>query len=142
MRTTITRGFTLIELLIAMSIFAFLIVIAGPQYGDFMGNMQIRNAAENTLTGLRLAQSEAVRGNTQAEFVLDTSAAGGWQVLRLNEDTNAFDPPAVQSYKWADGASRTLVDARRIEQSDVQWPRPDHGGESGRRVASDCPGRY
>jgi type IV fimbrial biogenesis protein FimT len=109
MKTITARGFTLIELMIALSIFAFLIIIAGPQYADFMGNMQIRNAAENTLTGLRLAQSEAVRGNTQAEFVLDTSAAGGWQVLRLNEDTNAFDPPAVQSYKWADGASRTQV---------------------------------
>ncbi len=75
-----------------------------------MGNMQIRNAAENTLTGLRLAQSEAVRGNTQAEFVLDIAAGGGWQVLRLNDETSAFDI-AVQSYKWADGASRTQVAA-------------------------------
>ena len=104
------RGFTLIELLIALSIFAFLIMIAGPQYADLMGNMQIRNGAENTLTGLRLAQAEAVRGNTQAEFVLNTSAAGGWQVLRLNDETNAFDI-AVQSYRWADGASKTQVDA-------------------------------
>jgi type IV fimbrial biogenesis protein FimT len=111
MRTVTARGFTLIELMIALSIFAFLIIIAGPQYADFMGNMQIRNAAENTLTGLRLAQSEAVRGNTQAEFVLDVTAGGGWQVFRLNEDTIAFDLPPVQSYKWADGASRTQVDA-------------------------------
>jgi type IV fimbrial biogenesis protein FimT len=110
MRTIVTRGFTLIELLIALSIFAFLIVIAGPQYGDFMGNMQIRNAAENTLAGVRLAQTEAVRGNTQAEFVLDPTAAGGWQVMRLNEETGLFDI-AVQSYKWADGAARTQVAA-------------------------------
>jgi type IV fimbrial biogenesis protein FimT len=110
MRAMTTRGFTLIELLIAMSVFAFLILIAGPQYGSFMGNMQIRNGAENALTGVRLAQTEAVRSNTQAEFVLDPTAAGGWQVFRLNEDTNAFDI-AVQSYKWADGASRTQVNA-------------------------------
>src|SRR5450631_2503288 len=106
MRAMITRGFTLIELLIAMSIFAFLIMIAGPQYGDFMGNMQIRNGAENALTGVRLAQAEAVRGNTLAQVVFDTSAGGGWQVLRLNDETNAFDI-VVQSYQWADGASKT-----------------------------------
>jgi type IV fimbrial biogenesis protein FimT len=106
----LARGFTLIELLIAMSIFAFLIIIAGPQYADFMGNMQIRNGAENTLTGLRLAQSEAVRGNTRAQFVLDTSSTGGWDVSRWNDETEAFDI-AVQSYKWTDGASRTQVNA-------------------------------
>ena len=105
-----TRGFTLIELMIAIAIFAFLIMLAGPMYADYMGNSQIRNAAENTLAGVRLAQTEAVRGNTQAEFVLNTTPAGGWQVLRLNEETGAFDI-AVQSYKWADGASRTQVDA-------------------------------
>jgi type IV fimbrial biogenesis protein FimT len=108
MRTSADRGFTLIELLITMSIFAFLVIVAGPQYADFMGNMQIRNGAENALTGLRVAQSEAVRGNTLAQVVLDASAAGGWQVLRLNDETNAFDI-VVQSYQWADGASKTTV---------------------------------
>lgn len=102
------RGFTLIELMIGLAIFAFLIMVAGPQYADFLGNSQIRNGAENTLTGLRLAQTEAIRGNTQAQFVLDPSATGGWQVLRLNEDTAAFDI-VIQSYKWTDGAAKTTV---------------------------------
>ena len=57
------HGFTLIELMIALSIFAFLILIAGPMYADFMGNTQIRNGAENTLMGVRLAQTEALRGS-------------------------------------------------------------------------------
>jgi type IV fimbrial biogenesis protein FimT len=108
MRAITSGGFTLIELLIALAVFAILIMIAGPQYADFMGNMQIRNGAENILTGLRLAQSEAVQGNTMAQIVLDTSAAGGWQVLRLNDETNAFDI-TVQSYQWADGAAKTTA---------------------------------
>jgi type IV fimbrial biogenesis protein FimT len=108
MRTIAARGFTLIELMIGLAVFAFLIVIAGPQYADFMGNMQIRNGAENALAGLRLAQAEAVRGNTMAQIVLDASAAGGWTVLRLNDETNAFDI-TVQSYKWTDGASKTTA---------------------------------
>ncbi len=61
-------------MMIALAIFAFLIAIAGPQYADFMGNMQIRNGGENTLAGVRLAQAEAVRGNTQVQFVLDTTS--------------------------------------------------------------------
>lgn len=108
MKTVSTRGFTLIELLVAMSLFAILILLGVPWYVDLMGNMQIRNGAENALTGLRLAQSEAVRGNTMAQIVLNSAAAGGWDVYRLNDETNAFDI-AVQSYKWADGASRTTV---------------------------------
>lgn len=110
MRAIVARGFTLIELLIALSIFAFLLMIAGPQYADFMGNMQIRNGGENALAGVRLAQAEAVRGNTRAQFLLDAGGTGGWQVLRWNEETDAFDIP-VQSYKWADGASKTQVTA-------------------------------
>ena len=107
MNTSRERGFTLIELMIGLAIFAILILIAGPMYADFMGNSQIRNGAENALMGVRLAQAEALRGNTQAQFVLDTSPAGGWQVTRWNDETASFDP--VQSYKWSDGAAKTTV---------------------------------
>ncbi|TMH37624.1 MAG: prepilin-type N-terminal cleavage/methylation domain-containing protein [Betaproteobacteria bacterium] len=113
------HGFTLIELMIALSIFAFLILIAGPMYADFMGNTQIRNGAENTLMGVRLAQTEALRGNTQAQFILDTSAAGGWQVMRLNDETGNFE--AVQSYKWTDGASKTTVSAQPANATETTF---------------------
>jgi len=113
------RGFTLIELLIALSIFGFMLLIAGPMYGDFMGNSQIRNGAENALAGVRLAQTEAVRGNTQAQFILDASASGGWSVKRLNDETGKFEN--VQTYKWADGASRTTVTARPATATEVTF---------------------
>ena len=104
------RGFTLIELMIALAVFAFLVLIAGPQYADFLGNSQIRNGAENTLTGVRLAQSEAVRGNVTTRFVFDSTAcSGGWQVTRHNDETDAYD--LVQSYSYADGACRTTPSA-------------------------------
>jgi len=43
------RGFTLIELLIALAIFSFLLMLAGPMYARFMGNSQIRNAGDGML---------------------------------------------------------------------------------------------
>ena len=104
-----TRGFTLIELLIALAIFAFLIMLAGPMYADFMGNSQIRNAAENTLTGVRLAQTHAVRNNRPAKFFINPSAAGGWAVFLFDENTGDFATAAVDTYSWTEGAAKTSV---------------------------------
>ncbi len=115
-----TRGFTLIELLIAMAIFAFLIMLAGPMYADFMGNSQIRNAAENSLTGVRFAQTAAIKGNTLARFVLNPASGGGWVVNIFNDETSAFDP-AAQSYQWAEGASRTTVTATPPAATEVTF---------------------
>jgi type IV fimbrial biogenesis protein FimT len=104
------RGFTLIELLIAIAIFALLIMLAGPMYADFMGNTQIRNAAENTLTGVRLAQTQAVRNNRSAKFVIDpTATTGGWSVFLWDENTADYAAAAVDTYGWKEGASRTAV---------------------------------
>ncbi|HEY1437215.1 MAG TPA: GspH/FimT family pseudopilin [Casimicrobiaceae bacterium] len=99
-----TSGFTLIELMIALAIFAFLLFLAGPMYADFMGNSQIRNAAENSLTGVRLAQAAAIKGNSLAKFVID---ANGWSVYAWNDEGAAFAVTPTQSYLFAEGASHT-----------------------------------
>ncbi len=91
-----------------MAIFVLLILIAGPMYAEFMGNSQIRNAAENTLTGVRLAQASAVQSNRAAKFVIDASAAGGWAVYALQRrDRRLRSWCRLQSYKWTEGASMT-----------------------------------
>ena len=102
-----TRGFTLIELMMALALFAILVALAGPLYSDFMGNSQIRNAAENTLTGLRLAQADAVHNNRATKFVLDTTPAGGWSVYSYDDEITDFAVPASNSYKWTEGAAKT-----------------------------------
>lgn len=101
----LSRGFTLIELMIALSIFGLLIFLALPLYSDFMGNTQIRNAAENSLTGVRLAQTTAIKGNHLAKFVID---ATGWAVYDWNDEASPADffIAPLQSYKFADGAPR------------------------------------
>jgi|SRR5450755_3836467 type IV fimbrial biogenesis protein FimT len=98
------RGFTLIELMIALSIFAILVLLALPVYATFMGNTQIRNAAENSLTGVRLAQATAIKANALAKFVID---AAGWTVYVWNDELADFDVLPVQSYLFAEGAPQT-----------------------------------
>ncbi len=39
-------GFSLIELMVAVVIFAFLVMIAGPMYATYIGNTYIRAAGE------------------------------------------------------------------------------------------------
>jgi prepilin-type N-terminal cleavage/methylation domain-containing protein len=104
------RGFTLIELLIALAIFVFLILLAGPMYADFMGNSQIRNAAENALTGVRYAQTTAIKTNRPVKFVLNPAATtGGWAVYEFDENAGDYFGGASQAYRWIDGALRTTV---------------------------------
>jgi type IV fimbrial biogenesis protein FimT len=105
----LNRGFTLIEILIALAIFAFLTMLAGPMYADFMGNSQIRNAAENTLTGVRLAQTNAVRTNRPAKFVIDFSATGGWAVYTFDDEIGDYAVVPVGTYSWTEGAPNTHV---------------------------------
>ena len=110
LRDRVTRGFTLIELLIALSVFAFLIMLAGPFYADFMANSQIRNRAESALAGVRLAQNEAIKRNAQAKLA---TTANGWQVLWFNDETSAFE--LLQSYDFSEGALLTTAVADQAQ---------------------------
>lgn len=110
LRDPVTRGFTLIEVLIVLSVFAFLIMLAGPFYADFMANSQIRNRAESALAGIRIAQNEAIKRNAQAQFAM---TATGWQVSWFNDETSVFEP--LQSYNFSEGASLTTAAADQAQ---------------------------
>ena len=101
------RGFTLIELLIAVSIFVFLVMLAGPMYAQFMANSQIRNAGEAMLNGVREAQTIAIRGNTLARLVVNT--ATGWQILQTIEAAEPSPPNPIQVYSLRDGSPNATV---------------------------------
>jgi prepilin-type N-terminal cleavage/methylation domain-containing protein len=104
---TRNRGFTLIELLIAVSIFVFLIMLAGPMYAQFMANSQIRNAGEAMLNGVRLAQTTAISANAQTQLVVAT--ATGWQIQSENPDTPVAAPVPPAPYSLQEGAANTTL---------------------------------
>ena len=99
------HGFSLIELMIAIVIFAFLIMLAAPMYTEFIGNSYIRNAAEAVLNGVRLAQTQAVKVNTSAAFVLDP--ATGWTVHA--PDPNDGSDKVIETYVFTEGASKATI---------------------------------
>jgi type IV fimbrial biogenesis protein FimT len=93
------RGFTLIELMIAVVIFAFLILLAGPMYTDFIANSRIRNAGEALLNGVRATQAEAVRRNTIARFVLDPAV--GFKAYATDPADGTDDDGRDANHLWA-----------------------------------------
>jgi type IV fimbrial biogenesis protein FimT len=108
MATPLREGFTLIELMVALAIFGFLLMLAGPMYTEFMGNHQIRNATDGMLNGVQQAQGAAVSHNALARLVVDfTTGSGGWQVLQTIDGTESATP--VQVYKLHEGATAVTV---------------------------------
>jgi type IV fimbrial biogenesis protein FimT len=105
-------GFTLIELMIAIVIFAFLILLAGPMYTDFIANSRIRNGGEALLNGVRAAQAEAVRRNTLARLVLDPAV--GFKIYATDPADGTDDDGRDATHLWGvspyvfanDGASK------------------------------------
>ena len=67
-----SAGFSLIELMIAVVIFAFLVMIAGPMYTTYIGNTHIRAAGEALLNGVRLAHADASASLTKIDITNTT----------------------------------------------------------------------
>ena len=81
-------GFTLVEVMVALTIVAILLVVGVPTMRGVIENTRIRTVTESWNYGLQLARNEAVRLNTQVEFVAN---AAGWQVRRRDPaNANAF----------------------------------------------------
>lgn len=95
------RGFSLIELLVALGVFAILLLVAMPGYTAWIQNTKIRNAAESMLSGLQFARSEALRRNTNVEFVI--GADTDWTVAV------AAPPETVQTRPSAQGSQGVTV---------------------------------
>jgi type IV fimbrial biogenesis protein FimT len=94
------RGFTLIELLVAMALGVILLLLALPAYNTWTSDAEVSSAASSIADGLRTAASEAIKRNTNVEFLL---VSGGW-TARLADSGDT-----LAAGHFAEGAKRATA---------------------------------
>jgi len=87
MNRTHNKGFTLIEMMVTVAIMAIVATIAAPSFVDMIRNNRVTTAANDVLSAMQLARSEAIRQRRPitvcagADACTDsTDWAGGWIV--------------------------------------------------------------
>lgn len=83
---SIQRGFTIVELMVVIAVFAMLVLLALPSFGNWIQNVRLRAAADGVLAGLQTAKAEAIGRNTRVRFQLTTTLDGGCALA--NNTTN------------------------------------------------------
>lgn len=90
------RGFSLIELMVALTIFAFALMMAVPEFTAWLHNVRLRSRAEALMQSIEVARTEAARRNALVQLQLTTSldssctvstAGPDWVVHLLNDST-------------------------------------------------------
>ncbi len=87
------RGFTLIEFVTTIAVMCALMLLAIPSMSTWIASSKIRTVADSLQTGLRMAQTEAVRRNRQIVFSL----------------TNDSSPQLTASLKAVDNGSNWSI---------------------------------
>ncbi|MFI3217654.1 MAG: GspH/FimT family pseudopilin [Methylococcales bacterium] len=93
-------GFTLLELIVAISIAGILMALAIPSFSDMMRNNRLTTYANELVTSLNLARSEAIKRGVTVT-VAKTSATtasywseSGWNLFIDTDRDNNFDLPS------------------------------------------------
>jgi type IV fimbrial biogenesis protein FimT len=69
-------GFTLVELMVTVTVSVILIAIAAPSFGTLLLKRSVQVAADNLVSDLRLARSEAIKLSRTVSICSATTATG------------------------------------------------------------------
>lgn len=94
-------GFTLIELMIVLSIVGITLGMAVPSFQNIIASNRLTSAANNLLSALQLAKSEAIKTNYLTIVSKNTSWANGWIVFADKNQNGSQDiatEPTISSF--------------------------------------------
>lgn len=117
-----TSGFTLLELLVTLFTISILLGIAGPSFVDTVRNNRAAANANELVTALSIARSEAVRRGTRITLCGSSDGAGcdgdweaGW-ILFVDGALNDTAAPMVDTLlrEWGAPSGTALISTRSV----------------------------
>ena len=102
-----SAGFSLIELIIVIVLLSLMLALAMPAYAAWVQNTRIRSAAESFVSGLQLARNEAVRRNSNVQFVIGVGSA--WTVQCQVVTPGCENVAPIQSRVAKEGSSSSVT---------------------------------
>lgn len=85
-------GFSMVELAVSIFVMLVLTALAIPSLMRSMRTYQLNNAAANVSDMLKFTRFEAVRRNTQINFLMLNNGPAGWLVGTDSNNNGAFEP--------------------------------------------------
>ena len=94
-RQQLLRGFTLIELIVVLSIAAINSALAAPSFAEMIRNHRLTTQANDILSQLYYARSEAIRRGVQVSIRstsnINSDWTSGWQIFADADADGQFD---------------------------------------------------